>query len=247
MGRYTTVQNFSDNGGSAAIPYDKATGGMRTDPDAKGQVLRVPVVHNVMGSAAGAGSGLFHIYRHERRREMSRLKSMEEEHTELSAEQAFRSRVEHVRQEADERTRKRADKRRRRKEKSRQKKRRDAGPDGLPLAHSDDSDSEDEAEGAPAEGDDARAAEDRGEAAAPDDDADAARRKVPTAAVHAEALPPAGATEEIFANDGGFFQRYLEQRRRAEVEAAPAAAAIVDAPTGDLASQPMERTHNGGE
>lgn len=35
-------------------------------------------VRNVMGSSAGAGSGEFHVYRHLRRKEMTRLKDMEE-------------------------------------------------------------------------------------------------------------------------------------------------------------------------
>ncbi|CAG8523034.1 3928_t:CDS:2 [Diversispora eburnea] len=43
--------------------------------------LKAPkdIVRNVQGSSAGAGSGEFHVYRAHRRREYTRLKSMEEE------------------------------------------------------------------------------------------------------------------------------------------------------------------------
>ena len=36
-------------------------------------------VRNVMGSSAGAGSGEFHVYRHLRRKEYARQKTMAEE------------------------------------------------------------------------------------------------------------------------------------------------------------------------
>lgn len=61
-------------------------------------------VRNVMGSSAGAGSGEFHVYRHLRRKEMSRLKELEEmSHMErLDAE--FKRKLEETKRKAQERT-----------------------------------------------------------------------------------------------------------------------------------------------
>lgn len=61
-------------------------------------------VRNVMGSSAGAGSGEFHVYRHLRRKELTRLKEMEEmSHSEkLDAE--FKAKLEQTKLRAQERT-----------------------------------------------------------------------------------------------------------------------------------------------
>eukprot|EP00833_Pecoramyces_ruminatium_P015539 jgi/Orpsp1_1/1189571/evm.model.d7180000072954.1 len=50
-------------------------------PENKGVVLKPPkdFIRNIQGSSAGAGSGEFHVYRALRRKELTRIKLMEEE------------------------------------------------------------------------------------------------------------------------------------------------------------------------
>ena len=98
MGRYTSVQTYSDNNPNvAAQSYEQATGRTgregKDDDDgaaAKGGVsvvpggakvpkLRTEHVENVAGSTAGAGSGEFHVYRAQRRREYTRLENMDKD------------------------------------------------------------------------------------------------------------------------------------------------------------------------
>ncbi|RYG39964.1 DUF1168 domain-containing protein, partial [archaeon] len=133
MGRYTTVQVYADNNTRVApIPYEKATGAAsggdktgdaasRAAGDAKPGAVRVPVVSNVYGSAAGVGSAGFHIYRNERRREGERLAAMEADYAEMSAEDAFRARVQANEASCAEATAKRAAARAKRKDKERAK------------------------------------------------------------------------------------------------------------------------------
>lgn len=61
-------------------------------------------VRNVMGSSAGAGSGEFHVYRHLRRKEMSRLKEMEEMSKIEKLDAEFRAKLEETKRKAQERT-----------------------------------------------------------------------------------------------------------------------------------------------
>ena len=79
MGRYTTMQTFSDQDAQgAAVPYTAATttsssvsldASTAVSSDAKKDGgLRIKRVDNVSGSGAGAGSGEFHTYRAARRR-----------------------------------------------------------------------------------------------------------------------------------------------------------------------------------
>lgn len=72
-------------------------------------------VRNVMGSSAGAGSGEFHVYRHLRRKEMTRLKDMEESAVadELNAE--YRMKLDEMKRKAEERTAKKRLKREKKK------------------------------------------------------------------------------------------------------------------------------------
>lgn len=77
---YVAPADGDNNPNIAAIPYEKATGGKTAKPgEGPAGKVYTPKVNNVMGSSAGAGSNNFHEYRAERRREMFRLKEMEEE------------------------------------------------------------------------------------------------------------------------------------------------------------------------
>lgn len=126
MGRYTTVQTYSDtNPMVVKLPYDeaaaKSSAGQDDSSDARGPRhgagYTVERVNNVMGSTAGAGSGDFHHYRHTRRREMMRMENMEKDATEDQAEEDFAARVEAKRKECQERTRRNAEKRKRKRQK----------------------------------------------------------------------------------------------------------------------------------
>lgn len=90
MGRYTTVQTFTDQDAKAAISYSAATtsnskashygpgdssstasggNGGSGGADKHGETkVAINRVENVSGSSAGAGSGDFHMYRAARRR-----------------------------------------------------------------------------------------------------------------------------------------------------------------------------------
>lgn len=74
-------------------------------------------VRNIMGSSAGAGSGEFHVYRHLRRKEMTRLKEMDVAAKEEEEELEFRRRLEENKRIADERTAKKRLKREKKKKK----------------------------------------------------------------------------------------------------------------------------------
>ena len=76
MGRYTSVQSYSDNNPNVAKADYKAA----TTEDGKTKKLKTESVGNVSGSTAGAGSGEFHSYRNARRTEMLRVEKMEKDH-----------------------------------------------------------------------------------------------------------------------------------------------------------------------
>ena len=145
MGRYTTVQSYSDNNANVrAISYDQARGsssggggggagaasggaaggaaGAAASSGAGSGTVRADKVHNPYGSTAGAGSGEFHIYRHARSREMARMKQMDEAEEEAQADQEFQQKVEGWKEEEDRKTAKRRQKRKREKEARQRKK-----------------------------------------------------------------------------------------------------------------------------
>lgn len=64
-------------------------------------------VRNVMGSSAGAGSGEFHVYRHLRRKEITRLKDMEESALVDELDTKFKRELDEMKRNAEERTKKR--------------------------------------------------------------------------------------------------------------------------------------------
>lgn len=72
-------------------------------------------VRNVMGSSAGAGSGEFHVYRHLRRKEMSRLKEMEEMSISEKLDAEYKVRLLETKRKAEERTSKKRLKREKKK------------------------------------------------------------------------------------------------------------------------------------
>ncbi|KAI8327107.1 hypothetical protein BD560DRAFT_295016, partial [Blakeslea trispora] len=71
-------------------------------------------VRNVAGSSAGAGSGDFHVYRAQRRREYARLKVMEDEEKKASQKMEYEERLKRLRQADEERTAKKRAKRQKR-------------------------------------------------------------------------------------------------------------------------------------
>jgi len=77
-------------------------------------------VRNVMGSSAGAGSGEFHVYRHLRRKELSRLKELEEMSHSEKLDQEFKKRLEESKQKARERTLKKKMKRDRKRQREKE-------------------------------------------------------------------------------------------------------------------------------
>ena len=74
------------------------------------------IVHNVQGSSAGAGSGEFHVYKAARRREMERLKRLDEDAVREKGETEFEERVVGLMVADEERTRRKREKRGRRRE-----------------------------------------------------------------------------------------------------------------------------------
>lgn len=74
-------------------------------------------VRNVMGSSAGAGSGEFHVYRHLRRKEMTRLKEMETSAVNDELDAQFKAKLEETKRKAQERTMKKKLKREKKKSK----------------------------------------------------------------------------------------------------------------------------------
>ena len=133
MGRYTTVQSFADNSLHVALPYEKASGGIKADPDSRAPGVRVPVVQNVSGSTAGAGSSHFHVYRLERRREEERVKNMDESHVSMIRNQEYHARLEQNRLDGEAKTRKKAEKRKRAKSSKGLKKHETTALEGVAL------------------------------------------------------------------------------------------------------------------
>jgi len=110
MGRYTSVQSFTDQKTKVVEGYKEAAG--RAPAPA-----RPEKVENVSGSVAGAGSCDFHLYRAARAREMLRIDSLESSKKDELERSEFAARVEENRREAEARTKKKAEKRKNRKQK----------------------------------------------------------------------------------------------------------------------------------
>ena len=204
MGRYTTVQSFADNNQRVApLPYEKASGGIKADPDARAPGVRVQIVQNVSGSTAGAGSSHFHVYRLERRREEERVKNMDESHEAMARNQEYHAQLEANRLECEARTLKRAEKRRRAKaSKSAGVKKHETGAlDGVRVGREGDGDEDDDGEGV---------AEAAGlsSAAAPAESASVLDR------------------DDLLLDDGKFVERFLLQRSAESASVAPESAVV---------------------
>ena len=122
MGRYTTVQAYSDNNPNMrSVAYDQVAGAKGEGAKTSGSVKPEKVV-NPYSSTAGAGSGEFHVYRHARAREIARLESLDREEEEDVAEQEFQVKMSVNEKEDQKRTDKRRKKRQREKDAKRRKK-----------------------------------------------------------------------------------------------------------------------------
>lgn len=130
--RYTTTTTVVGGPGNEVtkVPYEGGgvpAGGLKEGGGKEGkegkeggrQRLETERVYNVMGSCAGAGSGDFHMYRHTRRTEMTRLENMEQKALEDELDAEFERRVAEKRKECEERTARNVEKRRRKKERAR--------------------------------------------------------------------------------------------------------------------------------
>ncbi|KAA0178295.1 hypothetical protein FNF27_00147 [Cafeteria roenbergensis] len=110
MGRYTSVQTYSDdNPRMVAVGYDasRAKAGSAVD-------LRPDLV-TVQGSTAGAGSTTYNKYRRMREREMARVREMETDAAVAALDEAFRARVADEQAKCEDRTRRNAERRKRKK------------------------------------------------------------------------------------------------------------------------------------
>ncbi|KAI9281026.1 hypothetical protein BY458DRAFT_487038 [Sporodiniella umbellata] len=71
-------------------------------------------VRNVSGSSAGAGSGDFHVYRAQRRREYARMKTMEDQEKQEKIHDEYQLKLARLREQDEERTAKKRAKRQKR-------------------------------------------------------------------------------------------------------------------------------------
>ncbi|XP_037949920.1 PRKR-interacting protein 1 homolog [Teleopsis dalmanni] len=79
-------------------------------------------VRNVMGSSAGAGSGEFHVYRHLRRKEYARQKTIQAKSMKEQLDQEYHEKLENNRRIAEEKTAKKRAKRLKKKNNKKNKK-----------------------------------------------------------------------------------------------------------------------------
>ena len=127
MGRYTSIQTFSDqstkviSNNSSSSSNDTSnntnnTNNSNNNVNTSKITALAEKVDNVQSSSAGAGSDQFYIYQNARSREMKRLEDMEEIQRIEIDKAAFKDKVERNKRQADDKTSKNAAKRRKRKE-----------------------------------------------------------------------------------------------------------------------------------
>ena len=141
MGRYTSVQGFSDQ--NTKTISSSSTSAPPGAPKAK---LVTERVLNVHGSTAGASSSEFDVYRLGRRRELDRLNAMEQETRKAVVEELYVAKIERNRIEAEERTKKNAEKRKKKKMKKLFNKKKQKLSDGTANV-ADNEDSDEDADG----------------------------------------------------------------------------------------------------
>ncbi|ORX50641.1 DUF1168-domain-containing protein [Piromyces finnis] len=92
-------------------------------PENKEFVLKPPkdFIRNIQGSSAGAGSGEFHVYRALRRKELMRLKLMDEEIKKEQEQKEFNEKMNKLKEIEDKKTEKRRKKRQMQKESKKRK------------------------------------------------------------------------------------------------------------------------------
>mmetsp|Transcript_25880 Transcript_25880/g.24699 ORF Transcript_25880/g.24699 Transcript_25880/m.24699 type:complete len:163 (+) Transcript_25880:133-621(+) len=141
MGRYTSVQTFTDANTKTVSGYKEAPEGGAP----KGEVNRPhrieKVDNSVTGSCAGAGSEQFHIFRASRRRELDRLDNMDRVAADEEENRLHFEKINRNKRECDEKTSKNAEKRKRKKVKKSEYKK---PSDGNKLSDADDGDNSDE-------------------------------------------------------------------------------------------------------
>eukprot|EP01038_Epipyxis_sp_PR26KG_P008430 gene8430-11406_t len=113
MGPKVTFSSFTDTNIKVVTGY--------AAPSGSGGV-QVEKVHNVMGSAAGAGSCEFHNYLNAKKRETNRMEEIERKQKEEEESTRLAGIVQRNKLEAEQRTQRNAEKRKRKKEKTVQRK-----------------------------------------------------------------------------------------------------------------------------
>mmetsp|Transcript_32612 Transcript_32612/g.51963 ORF Transcript_32612/g.51963 Transcript_32612/m.51963 type:complete len:180 (-) Transcript_32612:4461-5000(-) len=98
------VENVGNGGGGEKVVTDK--------------------LMKIYGSTAGAGAGEFHVYRHERRREMERLQKLDDDEQAEKSKSEFEAKRLANEKEACDKTNKRAAKRKKRKLQQKEKRQR---------------------------------------------------------------------------------------------------------------------------
>ncbi|EIW71638.1 hypothetical protein TREMEDRAFT_71215 [Tremella mesenterica DSM 1558] len=89
------------------------------------------IVKNVQGSSSGAGSGEFHVYKHQRKKEAERIKLMDEKTRALEEHAAFVARQAERNAEAEAKTAKNRAKRQKRKHGNNKNSDKDPSGDGM--------------------------------------------------------------------------------------------------------------------
>jgi hypothetical protein len=145
MGRYSSVQAYTDQQNTRTTSYEQEKGSSST--------VKAEKVHNPYGSTAGAGSGEFHVYRHARAREQERLKALDDSEQEQKDELDFQTKVQGWKSEEEKRLNKKRKKRER--EKSAKIRKKNLSLSGVKVTSSNEADNgadeigEDEFEYAP--------------------------------------------------------------------------------------------------